>query len=304
MGHHRQLLDCRVRTEAMIRAIEADVRPGDVVCDLGTGTGVLAMAAARAGARRVYAIELGDVAGLARQIVADNGYGDAIEVLHCHSARAAISEPVDVLVSECFGVLGLGSTMIPWLCELRDRVMKVDGRIVPRSVSVHIAAVESRACATYVAPFQEPRYGFRFAAAAELALNNLYSAEFAPAQLITDTAPLITIDLQSGARHDGNACGRARLSVLSDAELCGLAGWFTADLGHEVTLSTAPGRPSTVWRQVFLPTLPRPIRAGDDVEVEVRFVREEERLFDIRWAVSAAGVTTRGATSASYPAEL
>ena len=63
-----KMLNDRARTDAFIRAIEATVRPGDVVVDLGTGTGVLALAAARAGARRVYAIEASGVGRAARSV--------------------------------------------------------------------------------------------------------------------------------------------------------------------------------------------------------------------------------------------
>src|SRR5439155_8260682 len=49
---HVQMLDDRPRTEAFIAALRDAVRPDDVVVDLGTGTGVLALCAAEAGARR------------------------------------------------------------------------------------------------------------------------------------------------------------------------------------------------------------------------------------------------------------
>jgi predicted RNA methylase len=58
---HLAMLDDRNRTAAYLEAIRDGVREGDVVVDIGTGTGVLAAAAAQAGARRVYAIEVGDI---------------------------------------------------------------------------------------------------------------------------------------------------------------------------------------------------------------------------------------------------
>lgn len=59
------------RTDLFARAIAESVRPGDIVVDLGTGFGLLALLAARAGASRVYAIEQGEYLPLAS---CKNGY--------------------------------------------------------------------------------------------------------------------------------------------------------------------------------------------------------------------------------------
>ena len=78
--HHSMLTD-RKRVEAFLRAVVAAVQPGDVVVDVGSGTGLLALFAARAGARRVYAIESGPVIEIGREVAARNGLADRVVFL-------------------------------------------------------------------------------------------------------------------------------------------------------------------------------------------------------------------------------
>ena len=61
------------RTGDYLAALAAAVRPSDVVLDIGTGSGVLAVAAAKAGARHVYAVEASDIADVAERVFAVNG---------------------------------------------------------------------------------------------------------------------------------------------------------------------------------------------------------------------------------------
>ena len=78
--HHSMLSDGN-RTNAFLNAILRTVSAGDVVVDIGCGTGVLSLFACLAGARKVFAIEQGPVLDVAREIAEANGYADRIEFL-------------------------------------------------------------------------------------------------------------------------------------------------------------------------------------------------------------------------------
>lgn len=77
-----QCLTDEKRTLKFKQAIEETVKHGDIVLDAGTGSSVLALFAARAGAKKVIAVEFDPyVAKLARQNVINNGYEDIIQII-------------------------------------------------------------------------------------------------------------------------------------------------------------------------------------------------------------------------------
>lgn len=77
-----QCLTDKRRTEKFQEAIERVVKPGDVVLDSGTGSAVLALMAARAGAKKVYAIEYDPyIAKLAVQNVINNDLSEVVEII-------------------------------------------------------------------------------------------------------------------------------------------------------------------------------------------------------------------------------
>ena len=78
---HRAMIQDLTRTDRYLQAILDPVRPGDVVIDIGCGTGLLAMFACMAGARHVYAFEQGTVIDLARRLVEENGYAARITLI-------------------------------------------------------------------------------------------------------------------------------------------------------------------------------------------------------------------------------
>jgi len=89
------------RTNAFRLAIKNTVKKGDIVVDMGTGSGVLAMFAVEAGAERVYAIELDkNNIQMLHKTIEINGYKDKIIILEGDVTKIKLPEKVDVIVGE------------------------------------------------------------------------------------------------------------------------------------------------------------------------------------------------------------
>ena len=139
---HSVMLNDRVRTARYLDGIRDTVRPGDVVVDIGTGTGVLAIAAAQAGAKHVYAVEVGDIAETARAMFERNGVADVITIIRGWSSQITLPERADVLVSETLGNSPLEEQIMEIMLDARKRLLKPGARIVPRRLRVYGLPVE------------------------------------------------------------------------------------------------------------------------------------------------------------------
>ena len=114
-GIHEEMLKDVVRTRSYMNAIEQNKHlfKDKVVLDIGCGTGILSMFAARAGARKVYAIECSAIADQAKTIVAENGFGDVIEVIKEKMENVVLQEEyVDIIISEWMGYFLLYESML------------------------------------------------------------------------------------------------------------------------------------------------------------------------------------------------
>jgi hypothetical protein len=293
---HTRMLNDRGRTASFLRAVEEVVRPGDVVVDLGTGTGILAMAAARAGAKRVYAIEAGPIAGMAKQLFAANGFGRRITLLDQHSTGVELPARADVLITETFGHGALSEQVLEAVVDARRRLLKPDARTVPGSLRIFGIPVsvpdEERGEYVFTPSGLEQWkawYGLDFAALGATNRDALLT-HWMDASRVRRwpplAAPALLAEIDLAALDDAAAGGEADVTVRKNGTLGGLVLYFDLRLSPSVSHSTDPrhaGADNHWLNPVYLFVEPMELRRGETVRISYRYdPADKEEWIDVR----------------------
>jgi tRNA1(Val) A37 N6-methylase TrmN6 len=105
-----------------------------IVLDVGAGTGILSIFAARAGAAHVYAVERSDTADLAIKIIEENNLGHKITVIKKEMEQLVLHKDipmVDIIISEWMGFCLLYESMLDSVIWARDNFLKEGGKMFP-----------------------------------------------------------------------------------------------------------------------------------------------------------------------------
>ncbi len=259
--------------EAAIIAAIAAAGPEARVLDIGTGSGLLSMMAARAGAKQVTACEMVPViAETARAIIADNGYIDRITVHTAPSTDLVVGthldERADILVSEILSSDLLTERVIDTFEDAHARLLKPDAVIIPRAAAAIGCLVESPVLADYV--FVDEVSGFDVSRFGALAAQKLpIHGTMTDWKRLSRDIELLRIDLTRTAHPaEHQPLG---ITVLEDGIAAGIVQWMHVDLAEGITFDNHPdGYTDGGWLQV-LHTFPEPIavRAGETLRIAV-----------------------------------
>ena len=262
---HLAMVRDSVRVPAYVEAIGQAVSPGDIVLDVGSGTGVLSILAAKAGAAKVYSVENSSMAEYSKQVVAQNGLSDVIEVLpHNIFSDALPAISADVVISEFFGTFGIGENVIRIMDHVRNHYMKPDGVMVPGNMDLWIAPVQCTYDYHQVTNWDRKIADIDFASVQPLAYNAVYHVVENEIQLLAEPVMIKSIDFMNPGAMDLFA--DAVFEITEEGVLHGMAGWFSSTLSATVTIDTGPHQTPTHWGQILFPTgRPNHVQPGDAI---------------------------------------
>jgi type II protein arginine methyltransferase len=138
---HFPLVHDQRRNAVYEQALQQFVTPNTRVLEIGTGSGILAMLAARAGARHVYTCEVEPlIAAAAKENIVRNGFADRVTVIAKKSTAlgvgADLPERADLLVSEIVGVDLVNEGVLPAIEDAKARLLHPDAQILPAEIAM------------------------------------------------------------------------------------------------------------------------------------------------------------------------
>ncbi len=240
---------------------------GSHVLDIGTGTGLLACFAARAGAGRVTACEANSsIARAAEQIVAANGLAESICIVSKHSTDLVpgsddYPSKADLLVSEIVDCGLLGEDVLPTVSHARQNLLKDDALVIPSHATVWAVLVDLSGSGRIPISRPLPAHLYQNSAVGEdddqppftqflrrgtweqIRLKDVRH------QQITRAFECFKCDLSSGSQKKHSY--DLQIECVRPGRATGVAMWFDLALDKEETvlISTGPSNPSSCWSQ-------------------------------------------------------
>ncbi len=231
----------RIFEETLKRAINKD----SVVLDIGAGTGLLSLMAARAGAKRVIACEANPtLAELAREVVKKNGYSDRIQILNKSSQQIdpAVDffhgEKPNLLVAEIFDTVVIGEGALQTFEHARCHLLSDDAVIIPSRADLCAGLIQSERLWREGAA--DDASGFNLSALNRFRPDTvvLEAASF-EGELLSDDFVIFPFDFTGKAKPEPMH-KQIDVAVTRDGICHGVVYWIKLYMDDELTLDNRP----------------------------------------------------------------
>ena len=287
---HEDMLSDKVRTESYLNAINynKEIFKDKVVLDIGCGTGVLSIFAAKAGAKKVYGIDFAEIADYAKKIVKDNNLEDKVIIMKTKVEDAEINEKVDIIISEWMGYFLLFESMLDTVLYARDKWLKEGGKILPDKAKIYLAAIEDYNYVKDKKTFWNDVYGVNMNCIAPIFYSEPSIFNYESKYVISNSCKIFEIDLNTVKVEDLDFASSYKLTFKRKDTFSGLVGWFDMEFSNipkTLSFSTSPFTKSTHWKQCIFYSNKSVDVHKDNVlngSIAVRKAKENPRALDIK----------------------
>uniref|UniRef100_A0A672Y7Z9 Protein arginine N-methyltransferase 3 n=2 Tax=Sphaeramia orbicularis TaxID=375764 RepID=A0A672Y7Z9_9TELE len=295
-GIHEEMLKDKVRTESyrdfMYR--NPEVFRDKVVLDVGCGTGILSMFAAKAGAKKVIAVDQSEIIYQAMDIVRSNQLEDKITLIKGRIEDINLPvEKVDIIISEWMGYFLLFESMLDSVLYARDLYLADGGSVYPDLCNISLAAAGDMQRHQERIAFWDNVYGFNMACMKKAVVPEAVVEVVKAETLISEPTVIQTIDCNRVCLSELEFVSDFCLKIKDTTDCTAIVGYFDIffdkGCGNKVMFSTGPQVMKTHWKQtVFLLEKPLSVQAGEELQgkITVRKNKKDPRsllvTFDLR----------------------
>ena len=253
--HAVSLLSHESRIRKFSQAIERSIHPNDIVFDLGTGSGILAILAAKQGAR-VTAIDANAESLRYAKLAAEkNGVVENVEFIHSHFYDFIPQEKADVILCEMLSSVMLVEQQVPASRYAVNHLLKTDGKIIPQEVKLYVIPVENEVLwkRFEIEGLQFPRIP--------------QTADREQSKDLANLQELEKFDLTTASNQPVSIDKHLEFEIVQSGTAHGIVGLFESKLYEDITLEMSDG-----WRELFLP-FPKAVdtKVGDTLSIRVAF---------------------------------
>ncbi|WP_431202173.1 tetratricopeptide repeat protein [Bradyrhizobium betae] len=240
------------------------------ILDIGTGSGLLSMMAAREGATNIVSCEtVPTIARVAQEIVAENGYGEQIKVIGKSSTALSVGRDIpakaDIMISEILSSDLLAEDVLSTFEDARRRLIAEDAIVIPKAASAMGCLVASETLAAY--SHVRMASGFNVARFNSLAPLRLpIHGTMTEWSRLSNDFEIASLDLTSAAHEP--ELRAVSIPVITSGTAVGVVQWMQVDLIDDIVFTNHPdGYHDGGWLQVLhvLPK-PMPVEAGSVVD--------------------------------------
>eukprot|EP01080_Neovahlkampfia_damariscottae_P007766 gene7766-12236_t len=255
-GIHEEMLKDEVRTKSYRNAIynNKHLFKDKIVLEVGSGTGILCLFAAKAGAKHVYGIEMSNMIHQSRQIIKDNKLDDVITLIKGKVEEVELPvEKVDIIISEWMGYFLVFESMLPTVLYARDKWLVKDGLILPDTATMYLEGIEDGDYKEEKIHFWDNVYGFDFRCMKSIAMKEPLVDIVDSKQVITKSDLIKSIDIRTCTVEDVVKFKSEFELVVEKTEILhAIVCYFDIGFngGHKkVYFSTGPHAKYTHWKQ-------------------------------------------------------
>ncbi|XP_043479685.1 protein arginine N-methyltransferase 3 [Leptopilina heterotoma] len=268
--HHEMLTD-KVRTESYRDALlmNSHTFHNCLMLDVGCGTGILSMFAAKSGCRKVISIDQSEIIYQAMDIVRENNLDDVITLKKGRLEDIELDiDKVDAIVSEWMGYFLLFEGMLDTVVYARDHYLSPGGKLLPNRCTLSIVGSGDTKRYVDLVDYWSNVYGFKMSCMKAEVIREASIETCNPQELITSVAQLQSFDLYTVDTNCVNFSSPFELTVKKTGSLTAIVGYFDVffDLDNPISFSTGPQSTPTHWKQtVFSLSEPISISEGETV---------------------------------------